>query len=120
MTIEQILLAEAWQTQFKKIVAILARDETELDAYKQKPDANKKAIEIRTEKNAHTRNFLDLTKDLIYEQQQLLQEANHTHTALQALRIDYLKLQAYAKSKGLDMELLKYMTLKDFGIHNQY
>lgn len=113
MTAKDYLLASHWQNSLQKLLQFISRQQKDLAEYEQKPEANKKAVAIRHQGIDIMEDFIDDTENLIKLQRDMLEANNILQHKHQTLLHDHRVLRNYAASKGLDLSLLPYMTLKD-------
>jgi hypothetical protein len=111
----EYIMAE-WQHSFKNIVAMLVRDQQELEQYKTKPDANLKAVAIREQKNQELNMFVQQTKAVIEAQAAACREANIKASQCNYYKNRCIKAEGYMASKmnTYDLSLLDYMHASDF------
>ena len=114
LTYDQIAIAESWIDSYKDMLKLLARMNKDLEDYQAKPDASLKRCEILKETILRMKYFLNTTDAFIESQKTMLQSFNGLYPKHKKLLEDHQILKAFAESKGCDLSLLTYLTLKDF------
>lgn len=114
LSYQDLAIAEQWLESLKDFNKLIAAMQNDLDSYSQKDGANQKRIEILTETILRMKNFASITKQLIDRQKDFLLESGSLQSKHSRLLEDHRILKGYAISRGCDMELLPYLTLKDF------
>lgn len=116
MDVQSILIAQNWQDSWKDIHYLLASLQRDLEKYKAKETYDPKWGAIKAETIARIKNFVDVTGALVDEQAEMLQKERGLSYKYKSLEKDYAVLYSYARSKGLDVSLLPYMSTRDFNV----
>ena len=114
LTYEQIAIAESWIDSYKDMQKLIARMNKDLVDYQAKPEASLKRCEILKETILRMKFFVDTTDALIESQKAMLEKYNGLYPKHRRLLEEHQVLKAFAESKGCDLTLLTYLTLKDF------
>jgi hypothetical protein len=114
MDIHSLLISEDFKDAWKDIHYLLHRMEKDLASYAGKEGANQTTVNIKNETIKRVKKFVEAAGALVEEQAEMLEKTNGLHRKHKKLNEDYFILHRYAKSKGLDVTLLDYMTVKDF------
>jgi len=117
MDVQDFFLAEEWFRTWEDVNRLTARMKTDLDEWKAKPGASEKSVNTRTEILERVKHFVAVTGDLVNKQNEMLKESQHIYYKHKRLLEEHAILKAYAASKGIDLSLLPYMTVRDFNIH---
>lgn len=111
------ILAQQWELVQEQMNKLIAHELERLEQYTNSEGANPAAIEVR-ERNLDTMTrYVEVSDDIITAQGDLLRELNEMDRKHRALQEEHAKLLLAAKFKGIDTELLQYVTKKDLIKH---
>ena len=116
LTYEDIAIAENWISQFQDYQKLINRIQKDLNDYQAKPGASQIRISILTETITRMKHFGDATKQLLDAQKSKLDENSGIYLKHKKLLEDYRIMKAYGASRGCELDLLQFLTLKDFAL----
>ena len=116
LSYQHIAIAENWINQHQDFRKLILRIEKDLTDYQEKTNPSQMRISILEETISRMKQFGKATKQLIDAQQSMLEENSGIYLKHKKLLEDHRIMKAYGASKGCELELLQYLTLKDFSL----
>lgn len=117
MDYSNLLIADRFNTAFDQLNEAVAHNINKLKSYEDNKETNPHYSDKRADGMRYnikvTENFLDATVDLVDAQSEMLQAANKTKVQLRIITEQYEKLCLYARSRGLDIDLVQYMNKRE-------
>ena len=116
LSYQDIAIAENWISQYQDYQKLINRLQKDLTDYQAKPGASQIRISILTETITRLKHFGEATKQLINAQKSMLEENSGIYHKHKKLLEDHRIMKAYGASKGCELDLLQFLTLKDFSL----
>lgn len=116
LSYQDIAIAENWIHQYQDFQKLISRIQRDLTDYQAKPGASQIRISILTETVTRMKQFGEATKQLIDAQKSILEENSGMYLKHKKLLEDHRIMKAYGASKGCELDLLQFLTLKDFSL----